>query len=127
TVIGLAGLVSLFLLLTEFAPREPGEPGTQSPLISQPVPTGAHLSPTPSIATLTPATPPTRDKIEGPWRIGSAATGQRLIRGTIGKNPFLLAIQEAGLDKSQAYRVYGALKEHKNLDRCRPKDEFIAL
>ena len=127
TLIGMAALVSLFMLLVEFAPRQPGASSPSpapaphpSSAIGQPdlVPSGSGVAPT---------APPAREKVEGPWRIGSAATGQRLIRGNIGQNPFLKAIQEAGLDKSQAYRVFGALKEHKNLDRCRPKDEFIAL
>jgi murein DD-endopeptidase MepM/ murein hydrolase activator NlpD len=39
----------------------------------------------------------------------------------------LRAIQDAGLDKTQAYRVYTALKGEKDLDHCRPSDEFVAL
>ncbi len=37
------------------------------------------------------------------------------------------SIQSAGLDKTQAYRAYTALKDIKNLDRCRPRDQFVAL
>lgn len=126
TVVGLAALVSMFVLLVQFAPRhDSGQSASQPVVDGEP---GARLeNVVPPSSALPPVSKPVREKIQGPWRISAAATGQRLIRGTIGSNPFLRAIQEAGLDKSQAYRVFGALKEHKNLDRCRPKDEFIAL
>src|SRR5690606_14894226 len=74
-----------------------------------------------------PVPPPERKKEPGPWRIGTAEAGQKVVRGSIGTNPFLKAVQEAGIEKNQAYRIYGALKEHKDFDRCRAKDEFVAL
>jgi murein DD-endopeptidase MepM/ murein hydrolase activator NlpD len=63
----------------------------------------------------------------GPWRIEQAAPGERLIKGKIGTQPFLKAIQDAGIPKSQAYRVYTALKGEKDLDHCRPHHQFVAL
>lgn len=128
TFIGLAAISSLFLLLAKFAPKGPPDasavaiaPATATPTLL------ADPSAVPSVVLPPPVTPPERKRQEGPWRIGTAESGQRLIRGTIGSDPFLKAIEAAGLEKNQAYRVYGALKEHKDLDRCRPKDQFLAL
>lgn len=69
---------------------------------------------------------PIRQKVPGPWRIGDAESG-RVLRGKIGKEPFLRAIQNAGLPKSEAYRAYTALKGLKDLDRCGASDTFLAL
>lgn len=130
TVIGLALIASLFLLLVKLAPKE-HTPVSQIALA--PTPTAAAVAfsaspqPLPSAVLPPPVAPPERKREAGPWRIDSAKDGQRLIRGTVGSNPFLKAIEAAGLERSQAYRVYAALKSHKDLDRCRPKDEFVAL
>jgi murein DD-endopeptidase MepM/ murein hydrolase activator NlpD len=72
---------------------------------------------------------PPRQKIPGPWRVADDAgkPGLRLLTGKIGTKAFLTAIQDAGLDKAQAYRAYTALKELTNLDRCSSSDEFAAL
>lgn len=128
TVIGLALITSLFLLLVKFAPRNPTEIPASAVVAAAPTATIA-APPEASLAVSLPppVAPPERKREAGPWRITAAESGQRLIRGTVGSNPFLKAIEEAGIDKNQAYRVYGALKSHKDLDHCRPKDEFVAL
>lgn len=130
TLIGLAAISSLFLLLSKFAPK--GTPdGTSTieaatlaavPSLTAPDPNLAYSAVLPP-----PVAPPERKREAGPWRIGAAEGGQRLIRGSVGSNPFLKAIEEAGIEKNQAYRVYAALKSHKDFDHCRPKDEFKAL
>jgi len=65
----------------------------------------------------------------GPWRIDDAKgdPALRIIRGTFKSRPFLSAIQAAGLDAKQAYRAMAALKDVRNLNRCGPNHEFIAL
>ncbi len=72
---------------------------------------------------------PTRQKIEGPWRIEDDANkpGNRVLKGKIGKEAFLTAIQDAGLPKSEAYRAYTALKGQLDLDHCKSSDTFLAL
>ncbi len=128
TLIGLAVITSLFLLLVKFAPKDGESVSPDSPVAATPPPTlGVTPEALPSVVLPPPVAPPERKREPGPWRIGAAEGGQRLIRGAVGNNAFLKAIQEAGIDKSQAYRVYGALKSHKDLDHCRPKDEFVAL
>jgi murein DD-endopeptidase MepM/ murein hydrolase activator NlpD len=73
--------------------------------------------------------PEARQKIPAPWRIADerGKPEARIITGRIGKNAFLKAIQDAGVDKSQAYRAYNALKSTVDLNRCKASDEFIAL
>ncbi len=125
TVCGLVAVASLFTFLIQFSPRDSLEPTPAAVApTSMVVPTVAALATTAPQATV--KTPP-REKLPGPWRIGSAESGQKRIQGQIGQEPFLRAIQSAGISKNQAYRVYAALKDEKNLDRCRPNDEFIAL
>lgn len=130
TLIGLAAISSLFLLLSKFAPK--GTPDGASAIEATTLAAVPNLTaPDPNLAYSAalppPVAPPERKLEAGPWRIGAAEGGQRLIRGSVGSNPFLKAIEEAGIEKNQAYRVYAALKSHKDFDHCRPKDEFKAL
>lgn len=67
-------------------------------------------------------------KLPGPWRIPETASpGLKRIAGLIGREPFLKAIQQAGLEKTQAYRVLTALKGLRDLDHCDKSDRFVAL
>lgn len=124
TLIGLSFIASLFTLLVQFKPKD-GPPPTISEGLNQ----ADTLTVATSEAIVIPDVPPppARKRLKGPWRIERAGTGEKLIKGTIGKDPFLRAIQAAGIAKTQAYRIHQSLKEEKNLDRCRPKDSFIAL
>lgn len=125
TVTGLALIASLFTLLIKFAPQQPGDAAVRS---LPPTPPAAAVAPqatTEAVPSVAP--PPPRKKIEGPWRITEPKSGQRKISGKIGQEPFLKAIQTAGLSKAEAYRVYTALKDERNLDRCAPRHEFQAL
>lgn len=71
---------------------------------------------------------PVREKIQGPPRVTDMVEpGQRIVSGKFGREPFLKAIEQAGLPRSEAYRAFAALKDLKNLDRCGPSDTFKAL
>src|SRR5690606_458474 len=108
---------SLFTLLIQFSPRSGVAP---TPLAPAPAATISATA-TPASSATTGASPTVtqrlRKKLPGPWRIGAASSGQKRIDGQIGQEPFLKAIQTAGIDKTQAYRIYTALKDEKNLDR----------
>src|SRR5690606_9734991 len=56
-----------------------------------------------------------------------ADSSLRIIEGTIGTAAFLRAIQDAGLEKKEAYRALIALKGLKDLDHCDRSDKFVAL
>jgi murein DD-endopeptidase MepM/ murein hydrolase activator NlpD len=70
-----------------------------------------------------------RQKLPAPWRIADEKGKPefRVITGRVGKNAFLRAIQDAGVEKSQAYRAYNALKGIVELNRCKAADEWQAL
>ncbi len=72
---------------------------------------------------------PERVKLPGPWRIvdDKDKPGMRVIEGEIGREPFLKAIQDAGLEKTQAYRALTALKDVRDLEKCDRTDRFVAL
>lgn len=123
TLMGLGFFGALFALLIQFDPKDHAAPAVA--VVVQATPSATVAAPIEAITE--PVAPPKRKKLEGPWRIVSAGPGEKLIRGKIGKESFLKAVQDAGLDTTQAYRAYTALKEEKNLDRCRPTDEFVAL
>jgi murein DD-endopeptidase MepM/ murein hydrolase activator NlpD len=123
TLFGLAGFALLFALLIQLAPRDPAavalaessenENATQAPSAPPPL--------------AEPIAPPPRQRLPGPWRIELAKPGQRIVRGRIGKEPFLKAVADAGIATAQVYRVFTALKTERNLDRCKSSDEFVAL
>ncbi|MDX2054953.1 MAG: M23 family metallopeptidase [Polyangiaceae bacterium] len=86
--------------------------------------TSAAASPAPAPTRAPPLPPP-----PGPWRIEDARNdpGVRILRGTFKDQPFLKALQAAGLDLKQAYRAMVALKGQRDLNRCGPRHEFLAL
>ena len=116
-LLGLTVIVTLGLLLGK-SQGSPAAATTKPEVVA---------APTPAAAPEVPA--PTRLKVKGPWRVMDAANdaGHRVMGGKIGKQAFLRAIQDAGLPKSEAYRVYAALKDLLNLDHCKSSDEFLAL
>lgn len=70
-----------------------------------------------------------RQKLPGPWRIRDVKgqSGGRIVEGKVGREPFLRAIQQAGVQKRQAYRVLTAFKGVKDLESCKRTDSFVAL
>jgi len=116
--LSILGTLGLFLGPDTFR-TGPGAPA-QAP--------SAAPTPEPEVAP-PPAARPARTKLPGPWRIAddSSKPGHRVLSGKIGKLAFLKAIEQAGLPKNEAYRVYGALKETLDLDHCHAKDAFRAL
>lgn len=141
TLFGVTALALLFAVLIQFAPRGvvPGEP-EQAPASTLPAP--AAVAPAAKLAE--PSEPsavapqgdpagwlkhPPRKPMPAPWRIADAAQDPELteLRGTIGSRSFLDAARHAGIGVGESFRALAALKELKNLDRCRPKDTFAAL
>jgi len=86
--------------------------------------------PTPNLpsALPTPEPTPARAKLDGPPRLRSwLGPGRRILAGRVGKEPFLKAIEAAGLPKGEAYRAFAALKSVRDLDHCASSDRFEAL
>lgn len=121
TLLGLTTVGSLVALASHFEGRSAEPEAPAAATTSAPT---AESAPEPP-----PDARPVRQKVPGPWRVADDAgkPGRRLISGKIGTKAFLTAIQDAGLEKSQAYRAYAALKDLTNLDRCASSDQFQAL
>lgn len=120
---GLLGLTFMGSLGILFSRLSEGD-SSQTPTSAQPGENSEEAAAAPE----TESAPPAREKKPGPWRIADEkdAVGKRIIQGKIGKQPFLTAIQNAGLARGEAYRAYISLKDIRNLDRCGASDQFIA-
>ncbi len=117
-IFGLAAVASINAVLVQCAPRGQIRVAP-TPVASGPVPSGSPV-PATSVAKKE------RKKIAGPWRV-SDSSGGKIVKGVIGREPFLKAIQDAGIEKSQAYRVLGALKDLRDLNKCNRSDKFVAV
>lgn len=122
TLIGLATVAALTAIAIQLdsTPRASLPPPAPAP--SAAVPSPSAPAPVASVRVEQPV------KIPGPWRVSDlAGDGEyRIVKGTVGRDPFLKVLQAAGLDKNQAYAALGALKGLVNLDHCDPRDEFVA-
>ena len=118
TLVGLATVASLVALAIHLDPAAQGTAATK-PVESEP----------PAPAEPEPVAKTQRQRIPGPWRIADArgTAGAKIVEGTIGRAPFLRAIQDAGLPKKEAYRVLTALKGLRDLDKPNRSDAFVAL
>ena len=120
-LLGLATIASLVAILIQLDGRHhpPPEEG----------PKQAAAKAAPADFTPPPVKKRVRKKVAGPWRIADAKgqPGTKILEGKIGSKPFLRVVQDKGLKKSQAYRVYNTLKGLKNLDKCARSDRFAAL
>jgi murein DD-endopeptidase MepM/ murein hydrolase activator NlpD len=124
----------LFAVLIHVAPR--GGALAPAPVeVAAPVTPPAALEPAPAPKPIAVSDiagwmrRPPRKPAPAPWRIDDAARDADLLRltGTVGTRSFLDAAKRAGLSVGESFRAMAALKESRNLDRCRPKDSFIAL
>jgi hypothetical protein len=70
-----------------------------------------------------------RQKLPGPWRIVDAKNDPtlRLVEGKVGRNAFLVALADAGVQQKEAYRLLIAYKGVRDLDNCDKDDSFRAL
>ncbi len=120
TLLGLATVASLIAVLIQLDPRHnPPPPETSEPEASEP--TAPKFEPPPAVERR-------RKKVPGPWRVADAKgdPGARVVEGRIGREPFLKVVQAKGIKKAEAYRVLTAFKGVKDLDKCAPKDRFVA-
>lgn len=126
TLSGLATIASIIALAVHLDPRKVGVLPAPAGSVEEP----AVVEQPPAAAEAEkPAVRPKRVKLPGPWRIADAKADSslRIIEGTIGTAAFLRAIQDAGLEKKEAYRALIALKGLKDLDHCDRSDKFVAL
>ena len=122
TLFGVMGLAVLFAGLIQVAPHAPF--GARAP--------SAQLETPPASAAVKArerrVQRPPRQRQAGPWRIADAndPTLERA-QGSVGASSFLVAMQSAGINLREAYRVMTAFEGVKDLNKCRPRDAFSAL
>ncbi|MGE0328831.1 MAG: M23 family metallopeptidase [Polyangiaceae bacterium] len=122
TGFGVAIVAALIFVLIHVAPRK-------FPSDVEPAAAVVDAGPAQLAATDEQQERPKRVKLPGPWRIADDKDkpGMQVIEGEIGRDPFLKAIQDAGLEKAQAYRALTALKDLRDLEKCDRSDRFVAL
>lgn len=126
TLLGLAAVGSLVALGIHLDRRVLGPIASGAAEPSPGAPASAAL---PAPAEAPGVRPRQRKKITGPWRIRDEAAqpGARIVEGQIGVQPFLKALQSAGVSSKDGYRVLKVLGGLKNLDNCAKSDRFVAL
>ena len=130
---GVAALVTVFGVLGKLAPRDEGLATQSTEEKAETNTDGTPASPTSGELHKVEQRPkdgrPPRQLLPMPWRISDDKDkpGLRYIHGTMGDQPFLKAVQEAGIEKNQAYRILSALTGVTDLNKCRKKDEFRIL
>ncbi len=122
TLFGVTGMAVLFAVLIQLAPHAPFGSRAQS----------AELAPPPAAAAVRArersVRRPPRQRQPGPWRIADADdTALERAQGSVGSSSFLVAMQSAGINLREAYRVMTAFEGVKDLNKCRPRDAFSAL
>lgn len=119
TLLGLATVASIIALVMRVGTAHTPPASSSAPEVEAPV-----AAPAPSAAAKR-----QRVKLPGPWRIvdAKAEPGARVVEGKVGTASFLKAVEDAGVEKKEAYRVFNALKELRNLDKCDKNDSFFAL
>lgn len=124
-IFGLATITTVIaLLIQSVPPRDDREAvrnaaGTASP--------GASSSATPASAAQRPKPPKKqRTKVPGPWRIADLANDAsvKIVSQDIERRAFLAALDEAGVDKSQSYRILKAFDGQRKFDKLARKDRF---
>lgn len=70
-----------------------------------------------------------RQKLPGPWRIENAkdAPDTRILDGQVKSQAFLVALQNAGVPRREAYRILTSMKGVREFERCKRSDRFRVL
>jgi murein DD-endopeptidase MepM/ murein hydrolase activator NlpD len=124
TLLGVATVASLIALGMNLDVKLPAAGPTPSAMPS------ADSKPTlaPPVA---PSVKPkrTRNKLPGPWRVADAKAdpGLRIAESKVGSDPFLKALQKAGVELRETYRILTSMKGVRDFDRCKSSDRFVVL
>jgi murein DD-endopeptidase MepM/ murein hydrolase activator NlpD len=96
-----------------------------APVTTAAVPTIVSATPVPP-APAPPAKVRQRNKIPGPYRVKDSLgdVALKVVDGTVGFDPFLKAVEKAGLPLKEAYRVLKAFEKLHPLNNCTKNDRF---
>lgn len=119
-LLGLTIFAALFAVLIHLDPRDGGAPAIVRPKEEA----TRHDEPIAPPQTKKPQ----RKHVPGPWRIADAnEASAKKVQGTIGFQPFLKSLEEAGIPHAQTFRLLTAFKGVRDFDHCARTDQFVAL
>ena len=121
---GLAGIIAVFALLNRVSPQS----AKASPSVVPEVAASA-TAPMPVAKRALEGLPDFEDDgpaMPGPWRVSAMAedANVRVIKGTVGLDPFVNTLQAKGVSKGETYRVLAAFKKFDAFKRPRKNDQF---
>ena len=123
TLMGMAVIASVTAVAMHLAPHRETE--TEVASAAPPAATAAAPAPPPR------QMPKKRERqrLPGPYRVSESAQqpGMRLVDGKVGTEPFLKAVQAAGVPIRESYRIVTAFQGLRSFDRCKKTDRFVAL
>jgi murein DD-endopeptidase MepM/ murein hydrolase activator NlpD len=126
-LVGMAAIASITALFMSIETRLPEQRGVLLPRVE--VPKSAAPAPPSAPAEPKAKSKRQRQKQPGPWRLSDAKgdARYRFIEGKVGTNSFLKALESAGAQQAQGYRVLAAMRGVLDLDKCKKTDRFQAL
>jgi murein DD-endopeptidase MepM/ murein hydrolase activator NlpD len=123
TLMGMAVIASVTAVAMHLAPHRE----TNAEIASAPPPVQAAPAPPPAVR----QKPKKRERqrLPGPYRVAESASnpGLRVVEGKVGNEPFLKAVQAAGVPLKESYRIVTAFQGTRSFDRCKRTDRFVAL
>jgi len=118
-----AALIAIAMRLDRDAPSQASKPTTKA--------VTALTTPAASTSASPPAAPkrPARTKVPGPYRVADQKgdPNLRFVEGRVGYEPFLKAVEKAGVPLKEAYRILKAFEGVHPLTNCSRHDTFAAL
>ena len=120
---GLATVASIFALLIQVFPVE------RQARVTPTAAPSANDGSEPSSAGALPGAPKRERKLlPSPWRVGELSATHKVVQGEMKRRSFLVALEEAKIPKSEAYRVLKAMEGVYKLEQPKRRDKFaIAL
>lgn len=122
TLIGIATVLTLIALLINLD-RQRAVPHGKSASGAPAVTSAAPIEAAPAVPKRV------RQKLPGPWRIADSKgdSNLRTVEGKVSTDPFIKALNSAGVSEKEAYRVLTAMKGVRDFDKCNKSDRFTAL
>jgi hypothetical protein len=119
TMFGLAAVAGIFALLIQVFPVRP-EPAVATPEVS------ASATATATATAASGRRQRVRVPLPGPWRLSALDQdgSVRIVRGTMDRRSFIVALDEAGVPKAEIYRLLKSMEGVRKFDRCGRRDTF---
>jgi len=124
-IFGLATITTVIALLIQSVPPRDDREAVADAMGSA-APSGSSSAAPASTAQRPKPAKRVRTKVPGPWRLADLASDGniRIVTQDMERRAFLTALDEAGVDKSQSYRILKAFDGLRKFDKMARKDRF---